>query len=228
MSSVVTKAALSQFRAVQFEFGKVHMKGGHVAKALPMTSRTVEGPDRQNNTFIKMATSEAWLIAAVTGSSKYSASSFGRTSLLHVLRDQISKLCDGDAPADPSAVAAVPLGDDYDPMAEVEQTDGAAQRNSKTYGQGNKRTRYYKNLVVGRIVPLDMPVRCPEEDPQCTELRTIRVYVENRIQLWLDLADVEWAVRYLYVQNLLKGVPLIPDESTGPGWPCTSIHGNGD
>ena len=204
------------------EFGKIHMKGGHVAKALPMTSKTVEGPNRQNVTFIKLATSEAWLIAAVTGNSKYSSSSFGRTSLLQELRDHISKMCDGEEVAPSSVVAAVPQGDDYDPMEEVELTDAPAQRSpSKAVGQGKKRTRYYKNLVVGKIVPLDMPVRCPEEDPQCTELRTIRVYVENRIQLWLDLADVEWAVRYLYVQNLLKGVPLIPDESTGPGWPCT-------
>ena len=211
------------------EFGKIHMKGGHVAKALPMTSKTVEGPNRRNVTFVKLATTEAWLIAAVTGSSKYSSSSFGRTSLLQELRDHISKMCDGEEVAPSSVVAAVPQGDDYDPMAEVELTDAPAQRSpSKAVGQGNKRTRYYKNLVVGKIVPLDMPVRCPEEDPQCTELRTIRVYVENRIQLWLDLADVEWAVRYLYVQNLLKGVPLIPDESTGPGWPGTSIHGNGD
>ena len=222
MPSNVTNAALSQFRPVQMEFGKIHMKGGHVAKSLPMTSKTVEGPNRQNVTFIKLATSEAWLIAAVTGSSKSSSSSFGRTSLLQELRDQISKMCDGEEVAPSSVVAAVPQGDDYDPMEEVELTDAPAQRSpSKAYGQGNKRTRYYKNLVVGKIVPLDMPVRCPEEDPQCTELRTIRVYVENRIQLWLDLADVEWAVRYLYVQNLLKGVPLIPDESTGPGWPCT-------
>ena len=204
------------------EFGKIHMKGGHVAKSLPMTSKTVEGPNRQNVTFIKLATSEAWLIAAVTGSSKSSSSSFGRTSLLQELRDHILKMCDGEEVAPSSVVAAVPQGDDYDPMEEVELTDAPAQRSpSNAYGQGNKRTRYYKNLVVGKIVPLDMPVRCPEEDPQCTELRTIRVYVENRIQLWLDLADVEWAVRYLYVQNLLKGVPLIPDESTGPGWPCT-------
>ena len=213
MANAVTKAALNQFRPVQLEFGKIHMKGGHSAKALPMTSRTVEGPDRQNVTFVKMATTELWLISAVTGSARYSASSFGRTSLLDDLRDRISKLCDGDERAED-----VPQDDDYDPMAEVEQADVAAKRSNKVRGEGNKRTRYYKNLAVGKIVPVDMPVRCPEEDPQCTDVRTIRVYVENRMQIWLHLADVEWAVRYLYVQNLLKGVPLISDESTGPGW----------
>ena len=30
------------------EFGKIHMKGGHAAKALPMTSKTVEGGPTQD------------------------------------------------------------------------------------------------------------------------------------------------------------------------------------
>ena len=143
MANAVTKAALHQFRPVQLEFGKIHMKGGHSAKALPMTSRTVEGPDRQNVTFVKMATTELWLISAVTGSARYSASSFGRTSLLDDMHARVSKLCDGDERAED-----VPQDDDYDPMAEVEQADEAAKRNSKTYGQGNKRTRYYKKTNI--------------------------------------------------------------------------------
>ena len=102
-------------------------------------------------------------------------------------------------------------------MAEVEQVDEDVQKNAKTRGRGQKRTRYYKNLVTKKVVSLDMPVRCREEDPNCTEVRKIRVYIEDRKQIWLDLADAEWAARYPYVQNLLKGVPLIPEDSTGPG-----------
>ena len=55
----------------------------------------------------------------------------------------------------------------------------------------------------------------------------IEVYVEDRGEIWIALADVEWAVRYLYIQKRLNGVPLIPDDSTGPvDAPC--IHGHGD
>ena len=61
-----------------------------------------------------------------------------------------------------------------------------------------------------------MPARCPEVAPNYTEVRKIRLYIEDRVQVWLDLADVEWAVRFLYVHNLLKGVLLIPEDSTGP------------
>ena len=66
------------------------------------------------------------------------------------------------------------------------------------------------------IVTVDMPVRCPEEDPTGTERRKIKIYVEDRKQIWLDITDVDLAVGYLYVQNHLKGVPLIADDSTGP------------
>ena len=65
---------------------------------------------------------------------------------------------------------------------------------------------------------MSMPVRCPEEDPNCKEVRNIRLYIEDRVQIWLDLADVDWAVRFLYVQNLLKGVALIHEDSPGPGF----------
>ena len=55
----------------------------------------------------------------------------------------------------------------------------------------------------------------------------IKVYVEDRKQIWIALADVEWAVRYLYIQKRLNGVPLIPDDSTG-SVDAPSIHGHGD
>ena len=77
--------------------------------------------------------------------------------------------------------------------------------------------RYYANIASTRIVTLAMPVRCPEENPNCTDRRKVRVYIEDRKQIWLDINDLDWAVRVLYIQNQLKGVPLIPDDSLGPG-----------
>ena len=206
--------AMTGFKPMKLDFGKIHMSGGHLSKSLPLTSKSVAVPHGEPITFVKLAVSEMWLIAATTGQSKYSASSFGRTSLLDDVRLEIQKLCDR---AD--VTSAVPgESEEYDPMAEVEQVDDDVQKNiKKTSGRGQKRTRYYKNLVSKTVASLDMPVRCREEDPNCTEVRKISVYIEDRKQIWLDLADVEWAVQYLYIQNLLKGVPLVPDDSTGPG-----------
>ena len=127
---------------------------------------------------------------------------------------EIQSLFDGDesAPSPDSSKES----EAYDPMAEVEQADHDIQTTPKTRGRGQKRTHYYRNPVSKQVVTLNMPARCPEEDPYCTEVCKIRLYLEDRVQGWLDLADVEWAVRFLYVQNLLKGVPLIPEDSIGP------------
>ena len=103
------------------------------------------------------------------------------------------------------------------PMNEVEQEEGDVDVSpSKTKGQGAKRARYYRNLARNSIVTLDMLVKGPEEDPNCQDFRKIRLYVLDRKTIWLHIDDVEWAVRYLYAQNLVKGVPLVPDDSQGP------------
>ena len=200
------------FKPIKFDFGKIHMSGGQSTKAYPMTSKQVVGMDGESLTFVKLAVSERWLVASTTGVSKYSSSSFGRTSLLDDLREQIQIHCDdpgSNSAPDPAADA------DHDPMAEVGQ-EGDPPSAPKIKGRGQKRLRYYKNHRTKTTVSFDMPVRCPEEDPTCTDMRKVRVYIEDRKQIWLDIADVEWAVRYLYIQNHLKGVPLIPDDSVGP------------
>ena len=215
----------SAFRPLTFEYEKIHISGGHSTKSLPMISKTVKVPgtaakgtaakDKEDDkmTFVKLAVSELWLIASTTGQTKYAGSSFGRTSLLDVLREEIQKHCDHPGSvSDPDPAE----GDDYDPMMEVEGDKENPPSASKTKGRGQKRPRYYKNHASKTIVTVDMPVRCPEEDPTGTERRKIKIYVEDRKQIWLDITDVDWAVGYLYVQNHLKGVPLIADDSTGP------------
>ena len=60
------------------------------------------------------------------------------------------------------------------------------------------------------------PAISPEEDPTSTSTRTIQLYVVDRKQVWLDLDDVEWALRVLYMQFVLKGVPVVSPDDTGP------------
>ena len=48
-----------------------------------------------------------------------------------------------------------------------------------------------------------VPAVSPEEDPMSTSTRTIELYVvhqKQRKQLWLDLDDLEWAVRFMHMQ----------------------------
>ena len=202
------------FKPVQFDFGQIHVRGGHVSKSSPMTSKTVRGEGGRDQTFVKLAVTEMWLIQATTGQTKYTQSSFGRTSLLTALHSSVEKFCDGELSVARGAHEVDVQGEDYDPMAEVEASPPA---NTKVPGNGNKRTRYYKNHCKKTCVTLQMPERCPEQDPKCTELRTIKLFIEDRKQIWLHLDDVEWAVKYLYAQNMLKGVPLVSPDSAGPG-----------
>ena len=108
--------------------------------------------------------------------------------------------------------------EDYDPMMGVEQDEeGCKASPTQIKRQGHTRMRYFRNPARHSIVTFDVPARCPEEDAQRTEVRQIKLYVVVRKEVWLYIEDVEWAVRYMYVQNVLKGVPLVPDDSTGPG-----------
>ena len=83
-------------------------------------------------------------------------------------------------------------------------------------GDPSKRTRYNQNKAKNRLVTVTVPAVSPEEDPKSTSTRIIQLYVVDRKQLWLDLDDVEWAVRFLYMQFSLKGVPVVSPDDTGP------------
>ena len=54
------------------------------------------------------------------------------------------------------------------------------------------RMRYYRNLALGKVVHVNMPVS--ETSP---EVHQIRVYCANRKTIWIHKADVEWVVRML-------------------------------
>ena len=48
-----------------------------------------------------------------------------------------------------------------------------------------------------------------------TSTRAIELYVVDRKQLWLDLDDLEWALRFMYMQFVLKLVPVVSPDGTG-------------
>ena len=215
----MAKVDMSQFRPLKFDFGKIHLSGGQSPKSCPVTSKQITSASGECITFVKVATTENWLLMVTTGCCRYAASSFGRTSLLDALRAEVSKHCDGVVDHSECGLEAAKDDGDYDPMAEVETDSAVAEGgdSSRASVRGVKRTRYYTTHRKNTIVRFDMPVRCPEEDPACKEMRNIRMYVADRKQLWLDIHDVDWCAKFLYIQNHLKGVPLVADDSAGPG-----------
>ena len=169
-------------------------------------------PSGKNNmTCVKLASSEPWLLFATTDQRRYSCGLFGRTVLLDGLLASVHNYCDGEA----SSSSGVAMASEYyDPIVEVDQDESDSP--SKVKSQGQTRRRYFDNRANNSIVTLDVLVRSPEEDPDCTDVRHIRLYVVDRKAVWLHIDDVDWAVRYLYMQNRLKGAPLVPDDSAGP------------
>merc|ERR1712187_227081 len=127
--------------------------------------------------------------------------------------ETVQKYADGDV----GDTLPVQDSEEYDPMTEVDQEQQPANISpTKTKSQEKKRKYYYMNHARNTTISVAMPARCPEEDPGSTQVRSIRLYIENRKTIWLHIDDVEWAVRYLFVQNHLQGVPLVSDESPGP------------
>ena len=138
--------------------------------------------------------------------SNIAARPFGRTTLLEDLRKEVQKYCDGEVSS--AAVAAA----DFDPMLDIMADDALVTHVRRR--QDGKRARYVKSFRQ-EVISVIMPERCPEEDDTGTQVRRVRLFIVDRQQIWLHMDDVEWAVKYLYVQNHLKGVPLVDDDSIG-------------
>ena len=46
--------------------------------------------------------------------------------------------------------------------------------------------------------------------------RAITIYIAGRKQLWLHLKDVPWAIKYMFIQQLLKGIDVVASDDEGP------------
>ena len=222
------KNILAAFRPVKFEYGKIHMSGGYNTRPIAMKSKTVNTADGGSKTFVKMATTEAWLIISTTGRCIKNGSSFDRTSLLGDLRDHISRLCDGIVSGGDDPI-------DSDPMLELAEGTGSS---SDVTAAGKfaakdakmQRWRHRANAAKHCASTFDVPYACPEVDPIGTKKRTVTVYVHDRKQIWLSVDDIAWAVEYLYTQNRLKGIPVVAADDAGSGAPpqLMAILGEGD
>ena len=212
----MVKNFMALFKPVKFEFGKIHISGGYVSKPMSTITKTIDDADGTKKTFVKMSTAESWLIMCVCGQSSKNKSSFERTSLLGIIHDRIGRLCDG---VEDIVGEAVPGGNpaDYDPMSEL-GVDSASSGATNAVGvRVTGRQRYYRNMANNCIVTVNMASRCAEVDPTCTQMRPVKLYIEDRQKIWLSLDDVEWALKYLFTQNQLKGVPLVGEDDAGPG-----------
>ena len=205
---------LSGFAAVEFQFDRIHTTGGLLKTPMPMHSRKVG----DKGMFVKMSTREEWLNYATHGVKFIKTNVFGKNSLLLHLRDHVEKACDGHG----ALKETVDAGADYDPMNEVCDVCGDDIKDGNGHGGGVKRARYSKNIAKHRFLEVDMAMHPPEIVRNCTAKKSVLLFIVDRRQIWLRLTDVPWAVKYLYVQSLMKGIPMVADDCQGPGEPAPS------
>ena len=198
------------FRPGKFEFSKVHFSGGLLKRPMPITTKKVTVHNGEK-IFVKMLASEPWLIGAVTGQKAHGM--LCRTTLLTTLHSFVEQACNGELD---TRAAEEEGGDEYDPMQEIEVDDGTHSRSRGVGYSDSKRARYQKNKAKNRLVTVTAPAVSPEEDPMSTSTRTIQLYVVDRKQVWLDIDELDLALRCMYMQHSLRGVPVVSPDSTGP------------
>ena len=159
---------------------------------------------------------ECWLCKAVTGVTTSSHTSIGRTTLIEDLLKLVVRASDGEIPTNDDAVVTAD-DDDHgaDPMDDIDIEAAPIEE----AGRGRKRTRGQlkkTNAARGKLLTVELPATCPELDPKSTEKRNVTLLIQDRKTVWLLLEDVDWAVKYMYAQNLLKGVASVSPEDEGP------------
>ena len=161
-----------------------------------------------------MSLGEQWLCKAVTGVATHT--SINRTTLLKDLLKWVVRASDGEIPTNDDAVVTAD-DDDHgaDPMDDIDveaaPIEGADRGRKRARGQVKK-----ANAARGKLLTVELPATCPELDPNSTEKRNVTLLIQDRKTVWLLLEDVDWAVKYLYAQNMLKGVASVSPEDEGP------------
>ena len=230
MSEALNLSDFGSFRPVDFLTGQIHVKGGCLRKHVPMQTKSV-GLGSRKITFVKLATSEEWLIQATCGTTQHRSSSFGRTSLLETMREFIQLVCNGTIK--PPEVDEALDADDHDPMDDIAVSDDDGPSSAVVY-RDRKRTRYRKpkRVVSNKVVEMEVNNDPPElqgHPGYCAGTKVVKLFIVDRKQIWLEFSEVAWAVRYLWLQNVLKGVPFVGPDDAGPsGPPSGQCHGDGE
>ena len=102
--------------------------------------------------------------------------------------------------------------EEHDPMDDVDVSDSESP-SKKVKSDGGSRMRYHRNDYKKSIVEIEIPEHPPEVAKDGQDVRTIRLYIEDRKKVWLHIDDLSWAIKWMYVQIELKGVPLVAPDS---------------
>ena len=214
-------------RPVHLYYDHPMISGGQLrGKVSPLTA-SVAMPDGKKHTFVKVGTTERWLVSMITGNTNYRHGLFGVCPLFDSLHALVGKGAEGQGRTIKGRMPRPSIGprdddapEDPDPMDEIQCIDCRGGG-----GRGVKRHRLHdpsgvrpqRNPHKGDVIEFEMPKRCPEEDPGCTDMERIWIYMQDKRSIWIHSDNLQWAVSYLRCQYWLKGVPMVADSDPGPG-----------
>ena len=210
---------MSKCKTAVFTHATILCKAGLNDKALPMTTRKAYAGG-QAATFIKMAVGEPWLCKAVTGATTPCHTSIGRTSLLVDLMAVVKRACEGDIPVlDEDPAVAGEGEDEEDPMNDIDALDmeTPVKKSRKRARTVPSKYSYTPNACKNKVVVGTIREVPEEVDPNNEALRKVQLYIVDRRSIWMNLDAVDWAIKYMYAQNALKGVGFVRGDSAGPG-----------
>ena len=225
MAGEQQKAAvdMSKCKPAAFQETSILCKVGLMDKFLPLD--TVKPPNTpQSEIDVKLQLKSGWLVKAVTGYYNPCQGAISRSTLMKDLRKIMQRAVDGDIPVEDESAVAEKNDDEeeHDPMDEIEtgmlvETPTKPDRCKRRRVDNSSKppTRHFS--AKNKIVVTEFPQVPPEVDPNAEANRKVRLYITDRKTVCLHWQDLDWAVKYMYAQCVLKGVGVVPGDSAGPG-----------
>lgn len=162
--------------------------------------------------FVHLNTKQDWLCKAVTGEGA-SSRPMKRVKLLQTIQQKLKSRVQGDDDDEVNCEVAPAVAAD-DPMLGLDM-GGPAEPEGPGQGKdkGKKKVSSKRNVVrVNTVLRLLLPERCPEQHPECKELREVPLWVKNKREIWLGLDHLKWAMEIMYHQHKLGGISAVPSE----------------
>ena len=200
---------------VVFTHGQVLMTGGALGNTtfMPMTTQAVSEGENQK-VYCKLAIREQWLNKAICGNKHRDSGSCG-LMLFQDLHKIVKRIWNSRSPDGAAAAVAEAAAVTDDPMNDVAggDDDGHPDKRRRRGVIAERRTR--ANPCKGKVFKCNCPSVCPEAYPSNKETRCISLLVLDHQTIWLSIDDVDWALKYLYAQYMVKMDEVLPAD--GPG-----------
>ena len=206
----MVKLNMTGFKPVEFKRGDLVLQQGGLA-GLPRSLVTKEIRCGEAGTlqaiYIRVKSRESWLGPACMSVCNRGSMHLGVVrELQNRVMDIEKRIRNGDSPLEDTAAP------ETDPMDDLGDFDEMEPQNNTKKG-GKKR-----NSFVSQVVRITMPDWPPEAltGGEAPNPRAVSVFVEGTGVLWIHSDDLEWLIRFLVIQQQLKGVPVVAEDDEGP------------